>query len=118
MMDNHQGGKSQGEPGDWDLGGGEGSQDTDQWRQNLTGLDSTDLVFILQGVGDQELEEIVNKIYIPLFDNGDHESTESSVELTGDYLEKRVSVIKKVEVIQYRENDQEPEIDWEVYSSE
>ena len=91
---------------------------TDQWRQNLTGLDSTDLVFILQGVGDQELEEIVYKIYIPLFDNGDHESTESSVELTGDYLEKRVSVIKKVEVIQYRENDQEPEIDWEVYSSE
>ena len=41
---------------------------TDQWRQNLQGLASTDLVFILQGVGDQELEELANDIYRPLFD--------------------------------------------------
>ena len=41
---------------------------TDQWRQNLQGLASTDLVFILQGVGDQELEELANDIYRSLFD--------------------------------------------------
>ena len=93
---------------------------TDQWRQNLTGLDSTDLVFILQGVVDQELEDIVSNIYRP-FNNGDHEpaeSTEYPVEQTGDYLEKRVSVINKIEDIHYRENDQEPGVDRDVYSSE
>ena len=53
---------------------------TDQWRQNLQGLASTDLVFILQGVGDQELEELANDIYKPLFDNGDEEVTKNDVE--------------------------------------
>ena len=56
---------------------------TDQWRQNLQGLDSTQLVFILQGVGDQELEDLTIDIYRPLLDTGEDEITENDVEGEG-----------------------------------
>ena len=58
---------------------------TDQWRQNLQGLASTGFVFILQGVGDQELEELANDIYRPLFDTREDEVTENDKEAVTDY---------------------------------
>ena len=88
---------------------------TDQWRQNLQALASTDLVFILQGVGDQELEALANDIYRPLFDVREDEVTESDEEpgVVKDYSVRRVSVIQKVGGTQGRENDQEPDSRYE-----
>ena len=49
---------------------------TDQWRYHLQGVESSDLVFILHGVGHQELEELRTDIYKPLFNTGVDEVTE------------------------------------------
>ena len=53
---------------------------TEQWRHNLQGLPSTELVFILQGVGHQELEELRIDIYRPLFDSREVEDTETDID--------------------------------------
>ena len=60
---------------------------TDQWRQNLQALDSTELVFLLQGVGHLELEELLADIYKPLLvteDDGDKEDTNEQNDKTVD----------------------------------
>ena len=51
---------------------------TDQWRQNLQALDSTELVFLLQGVGHLELEELLADIS------------------TNHYSSQKMMVIKKI----------------------
>ena len=40
---------------------------TDQWRYNLQGVESSEVVFLLHGVGHQELQQLVNDIYKPLY---------------------------------------------------
>ena len=53
---------------------------TDQWRQNLQCLESSDLVFILHGVGHQELQQLRTDIYKPLLNTGLDGLTENDVE--------------------------------------
>ena len=65
---------------------------TEQWRQNLQGLGSTELVFILQGVGHQELEELVTDIYKPCFDTGEDEQ---ALDGTDEDKEKYKRELKK-----------------------
>ena len=83
---------------------------TEQWRRNLQGLGSSELVFILQGVGHQELEQLVNDIYKPLFvteddcdgiegkDVGDKEDADEEVEIT----EVEVEVDENIKEIDIR----------------
>ena len=71
---------------------------SEQWRHNLQGLGPSDLVFILQGISDQELEELRTDIYRPLFDNGEDEVTENHVEAEGENM-KRVMRISEAEIV-------------------
>ena len=65
-----------------------------QWRQILHGLSSTELVFIMQGMARTDLQELLNNIYKPLYET-QHEEDESDGKR--DISDNSIEVVEEID---------------------